>query len=111
MAKQTRSNVYELTSVNVAAGVDALPFRMSGELATVQVIDAPANLGRVQGSWDGVTFVNLTFEGAGGVAAINNVGAGLYEVRERPMWIRFGVNQDGAAPQIFRALFAVHEHD
>jgi hypothetical protein len=109
--KQTRSPLYELTSVGVAAGVDNVPFRMSGERCLVQVIDAPANLVRIQGSMDGANFVNLTFEGAAGVAAINNVGAGLYEVREQPMWIRFGVNQDGAAPQIFRAMFLVHEHD
>ena len=112
MAKQTRSIMYELRSLNVAAGVDAVaPFRMTGELVTVQVVDAPGNLVRVAGSSDGGTFALLTFEGAAGVAAINNVGAGLYEVRERPMWIRVGVNQDATAPRTFRVLLLVHEHD
>ena len=111
MAKQTRSIVYELRSLNVAAGVDAVPFRMVGELVDVQVIDAPGNLVRVMGSVEGGAFVNLTFEGVAGVAVIKNVGAGLYKVRERPMWIRVGVNQDQGAPQTFRAMFLVHEHD
>jgi hypothetical protein len=112
MAKQTRSIVYELRSLNVAAGVDAVaPFRMVGELVTVQVIDAPADLVRVMGSVDGGTFALLTNDTAGGIAPINNVGAGLYKVRERPMWIRVGVNQDANAPRTFRVLLLVHEHD
>lgn len=111
MAKETFSRVYELRSLNVAAGIDAAPFRTSGEQITVHILDAPGNLVRVMGSVDGGTFVNLTWEGAAGVAAINNVGAGLYEVRERPMWIRIGINQDAGAPQSFRGQFLAHEHD
>ena len=111
MAKQTRSIMYEVRSLNVAAGVDAVPFRMVGELVDVQVVDAPGNLVRVMGSVEGGTFALLTFEGAAGVAAINNVGAGLYKVRERPMWIRVGVNQDATAPRTYRVLLLVHEHD
>lgn len=111
MAKQTRSLVYELTSVNAAVGVDAAPFKVTGEAVTVQIMDAPANLGRVQISMDGINFVNATYDAPGGVAAINNVGAGIYLLLEKPHWIRFGVNQDGAAPQIYRAMFQVHEQD
>ena len=113
MAKQTFSRVYELTSDAGAAGVDAEPFRTSGEAVTLQVIDAPANLIECQGSVDGNTFVNMTHApvGAGGPVAITALGAGVYEVRERPAWMRFGVLQDVNAPRAFRAQFLVHEHD
>ena len=92
MAKETFSPVYEIRSVVGAAGVDAAPFRTSGELCTVHVIDAPADLVRVMGSVDGGTFALLNHEPVGGVAVLNAIGAGVYEANERPMWIRIGVN-------------------
>lgn len=111
MSKETFSPVYEIRSVAAAAGIDAVPFRTSGERCTVQVLDAPGNLVRVMGSVDGGTFVNLTFEGAAGIAAINAVGAGVYEVREQPMWIRVGVNQDAVGLRSYRVQVLVHEID
>ena len=110
MARQVLSQVVEVRSVAAAAGVDAAPFRSSGELVTVHVLDAPANLVRVMGSVDGGVFALMTWEGAAGVAAINAVGVGVYEVRERPMFIRIGVNQDVNAARSFRVQLFVHVH-
>ena len=111
MARQVLSQVFEIRSVDVAAGVDAIPpFRTSGELVTIHVLDAPADLVRVMGSADGGAFASLTWEGPAGIAVINAVGAGIYEVRERPMWIRVGVNQDVNAPRSFRVQLFVHVH-
>ena len=111
MARQVLSQVFEIRSADVAAGVDATPFRTSGELVTVHVLDAPADLVRVMGSVDGGTFALLNYGVAAGIAAINAVGVGIYEAIERPMFIRVGVNQDANAPRSFRVQLLVHEHD
>lgn len=111
MALEHFSPVIEIRSVNVAAGIDAPPFRTSGERCSVQVLDAPAALVRVMGSVDGGTFALLNHEPVGGVAVLNAIGVGVYEVRERPMWIRIGVNNDAGAARSFRAQVLVHEHD
>ena len=110
MARHIKSQVFEIRSLNVAAGVDAVPFRVAGGQATVHVIDAPGNLVRVMGSVDGGTFALLTYEGVGGVAALNAIGAGVYETREKPTWIRVGVNNDAGAPRTFRVQLTVHEY-
>lgn len=111
MARHIASPVIEIRSVVGAAGIDAAPFRTSGGQCSVQVIDAPANLVRVMGSVDGGTFALLNHEPVGGVAILNAIGAGVYEVRERPMWIRIGVNQDAAGPRSYRVQVLVHEHN
>ena len=108
MARQVLSQVFEIRSADVAAGVDATPFRTSGELVTVHVLDAPADLVRVMG---GGTFALLNYGVAAGIAAINAVGVGIYEAIERPMFVRVGVNQDANAPRSFRIQLLVHEHD
>lgn len=111
MSKEVLSPVYELRSIVGAAGIDDVPFRTSGEPCTVQVMDAPQALVRVMGSVDGGTFSLLNYEAIGGVAAVNNVGVGVYEITERPMWIRIGVNQDAGGPRSFRAQVVTHEVD
>lgn len=91
-----------------AAAVNQAPFRTSGEKVSIHVLAAPGNLVRVMGSNDGTTFDYCSYEGGGGVALLNGVGAGIYEVRERPAWMLVGTEIDGAAPRNFRALVLIH---
>lgn len=106
-------HVQEVTSVNVAGGVAGPGIRSGRSRIFVHVYAAPANLVAVQGSPDDLpaNYLNLNHEAVAGVAAAAGLGAGYYEIRQRPEFVRVLIAQDGAAPQVFRWAIVIHPEE
>lgn len=105
----TKRHLFRVTSDTVVA-VASEPFRVHGNKLAFQVILAPGNLVDLEGSLDGFTWVNLNYDNIAGaytLTALAAVGAGYYEVFERPVFVRMVVNIDAAGPLDNRAVLIV----
>lgn len=103
MSLRTRL-VVDLTSSTTAA-VDSRWFRTGRSRVTVQVVAPPANIAEVEGNLGlGTNAIDMTWEGPAGIAVMTALVAGIYEVRERPEFLRVHLPIDGAGPAAFRVI-------
>jgi hypothetical protein len=106
--------VVDLTS-DAAATVESRWIRAGNAKVTIHVVTGPGAVVAIQGnSGPGTNAVNLTYIGAAGVTALAGLAAGvIYEVRERPEWIRVQTAIDGGGARAYRVIltFDMEEND
>jgi len=105
-------HVVDLVS-DAANAVNDRWIRTGGAKVTVQVVTTPANIVEIEGnSGLGANAIDLTWEGPAGIAVLTALVVGIYEVRERPEFLRVHLPIDGAGPQAFRVIltFDVEEN-
>lgn len=97
-------HVVDLVS-DAGAVVNSRWFRRGNTRVTVQVVTSPANIVEIEGnSGLGGNAIDMTWEGPAGIAAMAALVVGIYEVRERPEFLRVHLPIDGAGPQAFRVI-------
>jgi hypothetical protein len=95
-----------------AAVVNGAPIHVDSNPLEFHIILAGAAVVDLEGSLDGVNWVNLTYENAAGayaITALAAVGAGYYRVHERPKFVRMVTNNDAGGPRAFYAVLIVKE--
>lgn len=88
------------------------PIHVDSNGMELHVLIAPAALIDLEGSLDGVTWVNLTYDNVAAVytiTALAAVGAGYYRVHERPKFVRLACNGDAGGPRNFYAVLIVKD--
>lgn len=94
----------------VGAAVAGEPVHVDGNKMAFHVLVAPGNLVDLEGSLDGTNWVDLNYDNAAGaytLTVIGNVGAGYYEVHERPKYVRMLVETDAGGPRDFYGILLV----
>ena len=105
MSLRTRL-VIDLVS-NDAAAVDSRWYRTGRSRVTVQVVTAPTNIAEIEGNLGlGTNAIDMTYwpVGVATVAVMTTLAPGIYEVRERPEFLRVHLPIDGAGPAAFRVI-------
>lgn len=94
-----------------AAVVNGDPIHVDGNKLAFQVYVANAvTLVELEGSLDGTTWVDLNYDNVAGaytLTVLNTLGAGYYEVHERPKYVRMVVDTDAGGPRDFYAILLV----
>jgi len=109
-------NIPIVVTSSTTADVNGEPILVEGNALIFQVLQAGANLAQLEGSNDGVTFVDLNYDNAAGaytLTVLNTLGAGLYNVFERPKYVRMVVATDagGAGRDYVANLLVKKESD
>jgi hypothetical protein len=98
-----------------AAAVNGPAIHVDSNPVELHIILAPtANISDLEGSLDGVNWVNLTYVNAAGAystTALAAVGAGYYIVHERPKYVRYVTNADAGGAQDYYAVLIVKKDD
>jgi hypothetical protein len=106
----TRTTSIKLVLTSGAAAVATAPIYVGGNKMAFQVVSAPGNLVDLEGSLDGTTWVDLNYDNIAGaytLTVISNVGAGYYEVFERPEYVRMLVEIDATPNRDYHAVLLV----
>ena len=106
----TRTETIPIVVASDPAGANGDPVRVSGNKLAFQVCAVPAALAQLEGSADAVTWADLHYDnivGAYTLTVMNTLGAGYYEVFERPEYVRMVVAADAGGPRDFSAVLLV----
>lgn len=96
--------VVDLNSTTIAA-VDSRWFRTGRSRVTAHVVTSPVAIAEIEGnSGPGGNAVDMTWEGPAGIAVLTALVVGIYEVRERPEYVRVHLPIDVGGPRAFRVI-------
>ena len=94
-----------------AAVVVGDPIHVCGNKMAFQVTVANAvTLVELEGSLDGTNWIDLNYDNVAAaytLTVLNTLGAGYYEVFERPEYVRMVVDTDAGGPRDFHAILLV----
>jgi hypothetical protein len=109
MTRTTRIPI--VVTSNVQAAVNGDPIHVCGNKMAFQVVAANAvALVELEGSLDGTNWVDLNYDNVAAaytLTVMNTLGAGYYEVFERPEYVRMVVDTDAGGPRDFYAVLIV----
>ena len=108
MTRTTRIPIVVTSAIDAAVNGDSI--HVDGNKLAFQVYVAAVALVELEGSLDGTTWVDLNYDNVAGaytLTVLNTLGAGYYEVHERPKYVRMVVDTDAGGPRDFHSILLV----